>query len=67
MALVIGMMQAPNESNDDAEFVVVFESLKLLTSRDLFEARGTSVTQIINPIGGNIMNNISTQCSFETR
>ena len=61
------MMQAPNESNDHAEFVVVFESLKLLTSRDLFEARGTSVTQTINPIGGNVMNNISTQCSFKTR
>ena len=60
------MMQPPNESNDDAEFVVVFESLKTLTGGDLFDARGTSVTQNSKSNGCNKINNISTQCPFKT-
>ena len=62
------MMQTPIESKcwrtEDADFVVVKESLKPLIGRDLFDELGTSVTQTLNSIAGNMINNITTQKVF---
>ena len=68
---VIGMMQAPIENIgwrvEDAEFVVVKEGLKPLIGRDLFEALGISITQILSSNEGSMVNTITTQCPFKTR
>ena len=65
------MIQTPVESNDwridDAEFALVRDSLKPLIGRDLFDALGISVTQTLNSIEGNMINNITIQCPFKTR
>ena len=49
---VIGMVQAPIESNGwwikDAEFVVVKDGLKPLIGRDLFETLGISINQTLS-------------------
>ena len=59
-------MQTPVKSNrwsiEVAEFVVVTDGLKPLIDRDLFDALGIAVTQTLNPIEGNMVNNINTQC-----
>ena len=68
---VIGMMQAPIESNgwriDDAEFVVVKDGLKPLLGRDLFEDLGISITQTLSSDEGSMVNTSTTQCPFKTR
>ena len=68
---VIGMIQAPIESNgwriEDAEFVVVKDGLKPLIGRDLFEAIGISITQALCSNEGSMVNTITTQCPFKTR
>ena len=68
---VIGMMQAPIESNgwriEVAEFVVVKDGLKPLICRDLFEVRGISITQTLCSNEGSMVNTITTQCPFRTR
>ena len=65
---VIGMMQAPIESNgwriEDAEFVVVQDGLKPLISRDLFEVLEISITQTLCSNEGSMVNTITTQCPF---
>ena len=68
---VIGMMQAPIESNrwliKDAEFAVVKDGLKPLIGRDLFEAVGVSITQTLSSNEVSMVNTITTQCPFKTR
>ena len=68
---VIGMMQAPIESNgwwiEDAEFVVVKHGLKPLIGRDLFEALGISINQTLSSNEGSMVNTITTQWPFKTR
>ena len=68
---VIGLMQTPVASIggriEDAEFVVIRDGLKPLIGRDLFGALGISVTHTLNPISGNMVKNINTQCSVKIR
>ena len=68
---VIGMMQTPVASTggriEDAESVVVSDGLKPLIGRDLFGALGISVTHTLNPISGNMVKNINTQCPVKIR
>ena len=68
---VIGMLQAPIESNvwriEDAKFVVVKDGLKTLIGRDLFDVLGISITQTLCSTEVSMMNTITTQCLFETR
>ena len=67
---VIGMMQAPIESNgwriEDAEFVLVKDGLKRLICRNLFEVLGISITQTLCSNDGSMVNTITTQCPFKT-
>ena len=67
---VIGMMQAPIESNgwwiEDAEFLMVKDGLKPLIVLDLFENLEISITQILSSNEGSIVNTITTQCPFKT-
>ena len=67
---VIGMMQAPIESNgwriEDAEFVLVEDGLKRLICRNLFEVLGISITQTVCANEGSMVNTITTQCPFKT-
>ena len=67
---VIGMMQAPVESNgwriEDAEFVVVRDGLKPLIGRDFFAVLGILITQTICFDEGSMVNTIRTQCPFKT-
>ena len=67
---VIRMMQALIESNgwriEDAEFVVVRDGLKPLIGIDLFEVRGTSITQTVCSDEGSMVNTITPQCPFKT-
>ena len=62
------MMQNPIASNgwrkEDAELVVVSDGLKPLIGRNLYDALGISVTQILNPIDVNMINNINTVSIF---
>ena len=68
---VIGMMQAPIESNgwriEDVEFVVVKDGLKPLVGSYLFEDLGISITQILYSNEGSMVNTITTQCPFKSR
>ena len=68
---VIGLMQAPIESNgwriEDAVFVVVKDGLKPLIRRDLFEALGISIIRTLSSNEGSMVNTIITQCPFKTR
>ena len=68
---VIGMMQAPIESNgwriEDAKFVVAKDGLKPLIGRDLFEILGISITQMLCSNESVIVNTITTHCPFKTR
>ena len=68
---VIGMMQAPIESNgwriEEAEFVVVKDGLRPLIGRDLFDELGISITQTLCSNEGSTVNTITTQCSFKSR
>ena len=51
---IIGMMKMLVESkgwrNEDAEFVVASDGLKLIIGRDVFEALGISITQTLNSV-----------------
>ena len=68
---VIGIMQAPIESNPwrikDAEFVFVRDGLKPLIDRDLLEVLGISITQTLCSFEGSMVNTITTQCSLKAR
>ena len=68
---VIGMMQAPIESNgwriEFAEFVVVKDGLKPLIGRDLFEVLGIAITQTLCSDEGSMVNTITNQCPYKTR
>ena len=68
---VIGMMQAPIESNGwqirDAKIAVVRDGLKPLFGRDLFEVLGVSITQTLCSNEGSMVNTITTQYPFKTR
>ena len=69
--LVVGMMQAPIESNgwrnEDAKFAVVKDGLKPLIGRGLFEVLGISITQTLCSNEGSRVNTITTQYPFKTR
>ena len=68
--LVIGMMQAPIESNgwriEDAEIVVVKDGLKPMNGRYSFEILGISITQTHCSNESSMVNTITTQCPFKT-
>ena len=68
---VIGMMQAPIESNgwriEDAEFVVAKDRLKPLIGRDLFEILGISSTQTLCSNEGSMVKTITPQCPYKIR
>ena len=68
---VIGMIQAPIESNgwrnEDDEFVVVKDGLKPLIGRDLFEVLVVAITQILCSDEGSMVNTITNQCPYKTR
>ena len=51
--------------NEDAEIVVVGDDLKPLIGRELFNALSISLTQILDPVEGSVINNITTQLPFK--
>ena len=51
----------------DAEILVVRDGLKQLIGPNLSDEFGISVTQILSPIEGNMINNINTKSPFKSR
>ena len=65
------MMQTPVVGNGwrikDPEILVVRDGLKKLIGPNLLDEFGISVTQTLNPIEGNMINNINTHSPFKSR